>query len=43
MSAELLLEERDEVDDKNLGKVKIFNKIRNYLNERAKTRKPFEV
>ena len=31
MSAELLLEERDEVDDKNLGKVKIFNKIRNYL------------
>ena len=30
-SAELLLEERDKVDDKNLGKVKIFNKIRNYL------------
>ena len=29
--AELLKEEKDKIDDKNLGKVKIFNKIRNYL------------
>jgi hypothetical protein len=31
LSAEILLEEKDNVDDNNLGKVKIFNKIRNYL------------
>ena len=34
--AELAIEEKDQVDDKNLGKIKLFRKIRNYLINQSK-------